>query len=86
MKSEIVSPSDFEEEGPHIKNRLHRVEKEMFVERKLTHEPVVIEEIERYRSPSRRQFPKMYQINEKDDLINHCEKFESLMTVSVIVI
>lgn len=51
----------------------------MFGERRVSHEPVVIEEIEQFRPSPRRQFPKMNEFGEKGDPEDHCEKYESLM-------
>ncbi|XP_063949875.1 uncharacterized protein LOC135152721 [Daucus carota subsp. sativus] len=76
-----VTPSDTEgEEGPHVRDRLRRMEKAMFGDKTLTHEPVIVEEIEQYRPPPGRQFPKMNEFNGKGDPIDHCDKYESLMT------
>ncbi|XP_063941458.1 uncharacterized protein LOC135149627 [Daucus carota subsp. sativus] len=76
-----VTPSDSEgEEGPHVRDRLRRMEKAMFGDKTLTHEPVIVEEIEQYRPPPGRQFPKMNEFNGKGDSIDHCDKYESLMT------
>nr|XP_017250859.1 PREDICTED: uncharacterized protein LOC108221497 [Daucus carota subsp. sativus] len=77
-----VTPSDSEEaeEGPHTKDRLRRMEKAMFGDKKLTHEPVVVEEIEQFRPPPGRQFPKMTEFDGQEDPIDHCDKYESLMT------
>lgn len=41
-KMKEMTPSDSEEEGPHMKDRLRRVEKAMFGRKKLHHEPVVV--------------------------------------------
>lgn len=50
------------------------IEKAMFGERKISHEPVVVEAIEEYKPPPGRQSPKMYEFNGKGDPEDHCEK------------
>ncbi|KAK1372396.1 hypothetical protein POM88_028589 [Heracleum sosnowskyi] len=81
IRSKIVVSSESEDEDdPHVKSRLRRMEKAMFGERKINHEPVVTKEIEKYRPPPGRQFPKMNEFNGKGDPEDHCEKYESLMT------
>lgn len=79
-RSKAIYASDLEEEGSQMQDRIRRMEKAMFGERKVSHEPVVIEDVESYRPPPGRQFPKMYKFNGKCDPEDHCEKYESLMT------
>ncbi|KAK1387029.1 hypothetical protein POM88_015207 [Heracleum sosnowskyi] len=81
IRSKVTVRSDTDEEGdPRMKDRLSRMEKAMFGDRRISHEPVVSEEIEQYRPPSGGQFPKMNEFNGKGDSGDHCEKYESLMT------
>lgn len=79
-RSKVLYSSDSEEEGPHMDDRIRRIEKAMFGERRVSHEPVVTEDIEQFRPPPGRQFPKMNEFNGKGDPEDHCEKYESLMT------
>ncbi|KAK1390011.1 hypothetical protein POM88_018189 [Heracleum sosnowskyi] len=80
-RSKITICSDTDDEGdPRMKDRLSRMEKSEFGDRRVSHEPVIYEEIEQYRPPPGRQFPKMNKFSRKDDPGDHCEKYESLMT------
>ncbi|KAK1392246.1 hypothetical protein POM88_011302 [Heracleum sosnowskyi] len=81
LRSKIAYTSDSgDDEGPDTQDRIRRIEKAMFGERKVSHEPVVTEEVEDFRPPPGRQFPKMSEFNAKGDPTDHCEKYEALMT------
>ncbi|KAK1363124.1 hypothetical protein POM88_038685 [Heracleum sosnowskyi] len=74
-RSKITICSDTDDErDPRMKDRLSRMEKAMFGDHRVSHEPVVSEEIEQYRPPPGRQFPKMNEFNGKGDPEDHCEK------------
>ncbi|KAK1364286.1 hypothetical protein POM88_039847 [Heracleum sosnowskyi] len=79
-RSRITLSDSDEEDDSHVRDRIRRMEKAMFGERKVSHEPIVSEEIEQYRPPLGGQFPKMNEFNGRGDPEDHCEKYESLMT------